>query len=700
MGIYNTFQYSDGTVSGIPQVKYGSQSKLTYSADPFIATAISNTVTSSVINGATVNTVLPTVELSWVDPAGTVLGIRILRNQEGFSETEEDGVILLDVYPAAGQTATTTNQQLTDFGGAVPLIPGKYAYYTFWVLFPDLTWSLSSWAAIVIPKPHGVMSPEGVEITSSENKFMSLFPRVYTSGNGDAVGEVDTDTDFYKFFSGLSYTLDEVTTSADLLEKAFSGREINPNFVAVLAQQLGLPNLPGISLKTQKKLIRQAAFIYKHKGTLAATQAYVSALTGYPTTATVSPNLLLSVQDGSFYKTVGNWVAGTGVTLTADTATATVTSEKYSVNSVYSGKVVTTGTNQVITLGASSTKFTAVPVTAGTAYQLSWYTMANSTGATVTPQATWYDLSGSVLSSSTGTAVSVATSWGRTVQQFTSPSNAVFMSLQFSFSSAKTYNIDLIQLALLSDTRNTVYHEPRGLEIYLAPSKINYIKNSSFPDGTNWTIAGTTGTVSYPTPTTVPGILDGSHMLQVASANMSNFTLTANTDAVISGMYYTFSIYAKTTTGTAALAFVTSALDSTDNTVLVTSTFTPSGGVTASWARYTSTVYVPAYTGSLYLQVQVKGVGSSSSTPTLQFDAAQAEPGYTITDYFDGSFSTRGASWSGTVGASTSTMYPKKGTRINNLVTSLPEFIPVNTPYVISTGLTSGATIESSGFSS
>jgi hypothetical protein len=136
MGIFNTFSYNDGTL-------YGSFSKLEFSVSPFTAVAITNSATYSDVPN-------PKVELSWANPSGDIFGFRIIRNQEGFSETAEDGHKIYETFDPPLPPETV----FTDVSYSVPLTSGKYVYYTIWLLMADNTWYPSAACFTLIPKNH------------------------------------------------------------------------------------------------------------------------------------------------------------------------------------------------------------------------------------------------------------------------------------------------------------------------------------------------------------------------------------------------------------------------------------------------------------------------------------------------------------------------------------------------------------------
>jgi phage tail-like protein len=698
MGIFNTFLY--GLDSG---VLYGNQSKLAYAASPLHAVALSSDYFVEEFNVAGAikekSILRPKVSLSWNTPSGSVAGFRILRNQTGFSENEEDGIVVYETFNPGVPNFNSYIDQMS----AVPIIPGKYAYYTIWVLLPNNTWYLSARDVILIPTLHSIVSPEGIELISSEEKFVSLLPRSFSSSMQSNLDEVDKTSDLYVFLRGFAYTLDEILTFADLISSSLSGLDVNPNFVSVMAQQLGLPEIPDINLKTQKKLIRQAVYLYQHKGTLDGLSTYVEAITGYAPTLTLSPNVLLSAQDSSFYRTTGNWTETASVTLTAEETGASDV-EMYAVDKSYVGRAVVGSTGQSILLGATSPVSTGIPVIENTTYRLDYYAKTSTSGKTITTTVTWHDYLGASISSDGDAGISVPTSWGKqTVSTaLVAPAGAVYASIQMDFSAAATYYLDMVQLADVSDSRSSEYHEARAVEVYLEPSKVNYLVNPSFSGTTGWDIEGYTGVLDTSSATTVPGVLDNSHMLKVTSDEHSIFSMSATTEVVPSGDYYTFSIYSKAD-DTAPLRFELVAYDSVTNEIIsvdgteVSNIIEPVPYVDTSWVRHAVTLFVPEYAGGAYLTARVELL--SYTAHNLYFDAAQVERGYAQSDFFDGDYVVQGGAWDGTQNASVSFFYPAKLNKIGNLKNTISQFLPMNTPYVITSGH-SARQVEGTGFSS
>lgn len=272
---------------------------------------------------------------------------------------------------------------------------------------------------------------------------------------------------------------------------------------------------------------------------------------------------------------------------------------------------------------------------------------------------------------------------------WTYASQAHFASLELTFSAAAgTLYLDLIQLA---DSSTTVYNEARAISVFLEPQKTNYIKNPSFSStGTDWTITSASHTH---VPSTLTGLYTGSTMLEVVCSTGSPTEIYTDTDVDIEvGKFYSYSMYAKTSTGTETFDFFIDARDaSTGDTVV--SRLLPIT-VTSAWTRFHVNLYIPA--GSPAVDIRVGITNQSTTGKTVFLEAAQLEKTFSPTDYFDGSLPTDyGTVWAGTENASISYAYPQKMIKMQRVLAEIEKFLPLGTPYTIY----SYAGLEGSGIS-
>ena len=287
-----------------------------------------------------------------------------------------------------------------------------------------------------------------------------------------------------------------------------------------------------------------------------------------------------------------------------------------------------------------------------------------------------------------------ATNWDA---QLVPKYEVAYASVGFEFSGSGTYYMDLVQLATAANSVNG-YNEPNGVYAYLAPNKINYLKNPSFELKTaawsttttavdNW-FFGNVGSAATQV-TDSPQFILGTKSCEKAVASGALFGISSTISSEISaGQWYTFSIYLKTTSSTPATNFVIYAT-ATDSSGPTTNTVTSAAIVlTSTWTRHSVSIFIPdGYAeATTTLSVGVKTNGNANATTTVRLDAAQVEDGFKMTDYFDGSYSSIGAAWENalTSNNSKSYWYVNKQNKLRALEDRIAEFIPRNVPYAVS----------------
>jgi hypothetical protein len=715
MGVYNTFQYADGTT-------YGQLSKIDYIAEPFSVTVLENEKAFGKI--------YPRVSLEWVSPAGVFLGFRIVRNQVHYAEHEEDGFVVYEYPNASGDELTTVFE---DYRLSINLKTGKYAYYTIWILKDDYTWVIGAANHCLIPSEHGTYTPEGAVLRTSHEKFLDLIPRMYVSQGQSALDVPDLESDLSRFLEGFSFTLDEIFTFADLLLPDYSAANINPSILYAKTKELGIKNRAWYSMSTQQRLIREAIYTYQNKGTLNGIGTTIESITGLAPLIRVSPNVMLSPQDSSFYKGFGNWEPAAGATLELEDGVEVALTDIYAADLVYTGKVTTSTTNVTITNGFTEPRLNATPVTAEAEYSFRFNMQAESGSGTVTQSISWFDRLGEIIGSPVvGSTVTIGdTDWNLYEMVETAPVDAVYMGLSVKFSTAGTYYVDRFQVADTSDVRSEEFYEARGIEIYLKPSKINSIANPSFDyssgDPTHgWTLdnfvatqvtlSSETEIQSTPSYSTVYGMNDPVAVSLTLDDTGLDAVLTyetPNTYVLPEDGFYTFSAYFNTDSTTPVHAYLSIEFydSSIDESVESLTPFTPpvivTNNKTSTWARGAVNFSIPqtfnapttAIRAHVYVVYDVSGEGNLG-TNQLYVDGAQIELGYTATDYMDGSFSARGANWDGAINDSVSYQYRNRGRKIAALTADIPGIIPLNTAYIITSGSYANKNLEYYGFSS
>lgn len=438
MGIYSTFNYDDRVGFG---TKYGDSPRFAYSVLPFVATA----------------TDYSEVSLSWAQPQGEYTKIRLVRSQDGYPETEEDGVILWswfgvtneygEVDPEAGYAERITSFVDNSPSEALKLRQGAFSYYRIWLYTTTDEWVSAGDAYTLVTSSHSYVTPKGEYEVTTHEKFMDLLPRVFTTATQSPIDEVDPNSVLYSFLSGLTFGLDEIMTYADSILPENTGRYLSPELVNLASYSLGLQIDSFSASKNQKRLIREAYYIYSRKGTRNALETYVESLTGWAPRISVSPNVLLSPQDSSFYKGVGNWLPIGDCTLTVaqDIEAVNNSVEPYATDLYYMGKVVAGTGDCAIENGRINPVVNGAQVTAGTTYKLSAKVRTASGTGNVWPIIYWYDRKGVEIGSSASFHESVTTSW-ETVSSlnFTAPGGE-FPVVSYSITS----NVATLELGVL-----------------------------------------------------------------------------------------------------------------------------------------------------------------------------------------------------------------------------------------------------------
>jgi phage tail-like protein len=666
MPSYSNLLYAGGS--------YGQASRLAFSVQPFTAVA----------------TDYDKVLLKWTQ-LGNAEGaafnaIRLVRNQVTFPETQEDGVILWE------ETALTGNPTRTVFIDGFdnllddndhndsPLIGGRFAYYRMWLRKDDNVWYEAGDTAVIVPQDHGSTAFAGTSTQSTHDKFMDLIPKVFTTATQSPIDNVDTSSTLYTFLKGFSLTLDELLTYADVLKPNYSGLSTPPQVVSLQAQQLGLPSEYSLGLRAMKRLVREAVYLHNNKGTSLGVQTLAESLTGFSPTVTATKNLMLSIQDSTFYRGIGSWLPGGACTIAVESSVHHSISEPLAADLTYTGKVVASSTSSFISNGENNPKTVGIPVVAGESYQLLFFALTSTASRSITAKVTWYDYLGTELDVNSQTFSLTANTWMKNASSsFVAPDDAAYASIRLSFSGAATFYLDMVQFALYEDSTPS-YEEARGVNVILAPSKINYLNNPSFDVlNSEWTIDDFSNELVDSTFAHAVGL---SQMLESVTNTdaVSSYTTVTTADIPV-GSFYTFSIYAKTTDGEETVSLTVTADDGVLDPV---TTAGDDVTLTTEWQRIHVTVYVPSTFGE-NTAITCALAGTTTGN-TIDLDGAQLESSYLPTDYFDGEFpSVYGASWAGTADESISYLYPNKDIKVPRLIANLAEYMPIGTPFSVST---------------
>jgi len=348
---------------------------------------------------------------------------------------------------------------------------------------------------------------------------MNVLPRVFTSKEQSPFAEVNTTSALYSFIDGFAFTFEEFLTYIDLLRPTHSRLETSASLLYPETTHLGLTYEPGLSTRTQKKLIREAISMYGRRGTSNGLGTYVESLTNFAPDITVSSNLLLSVQDSTFYNSIGSWTA-TNATLSSVTEQVPVTGSNV-IDETYTCKIVASSSG-VMSLGTTSAITRGVPVLPDTEYTASFQLKSPTSAGNMTIAIQWFDKDGTSISTSTSTTISANNTWKLKSYTVTSPVNALYAGIKISYSASGNYYVDQVCLQL-GDT--VVYDEARAVNVFLNPNKTNFVKNPSFE--VNVTDAWTkTGSVTITQDIDVsPAAYSGSQSAKLVATGPWTFTI-------------------------------------------------------------------------------------------------------------------------------------------------------------------------------
>ncbi|CAB4128727.1 hypothetical protein UFOVP111_68 [uncultured Caudovirales phage] len=553
---------------------YGTRAALAFSAEPITATAVG----------------YDDIALTWLAPTGAYSTFRVLRNQSGFPQTHEDGFV---VYESAGAPAAPTSRNpfhdtSLDENKAIkfPLMGGRFVFYRAWVKKDENgAWVTAGDTFVLLPSPHNLSiardsryvetNPEATGyigqdrlayfdpktspfVSSTHKRFLDLFPRAITSSS---TGALDVPTDSYNgttyqtsgqlgistfsdttseqyndenslfpaFMSAFSFTVDEMLTFAGLITPDTSVHWSSPTSIFLGGQELGMTQDIDSVTATQRSLLRNAVPIYSSKGTLSGLELLSQSMTGYDAVVTETNNLLLSIEDSTFYipgweekadaaskvtpvvkPAIGNWtVLSTGLSMEVVSSEVTsanndyladATYGKYIIDTTYCAKVTPSTTNQSIGLGTVNPLGTGIPVTGGSYYTFqALYKRSNSASNTMTVEFKWFDKAGVYISSSTNISVSLTrtpiSSWYSTATPPTvvsrqAPLNALYLGIVLKFSDSHIVYLDMVQVnEVASDASGGIaYQEPRGALVDLQPARANFVNNPSLlTSASGWT---------------------------------------------------------------------------------------------------------------------------------------------------------------------------------------------------------------------
>lgn len=628
--------------------KYGITPKLAYSVEPMSLTVLRFNQT----------------HLVWQLPTGTFTRFRVVRNQNGYPETSEDGVIIYELISPDGSSIEGSLTKYEFFDGLenplqAPLNPGRNVFYRVFLYTGDNVWVKAGEISDIVPEDTGAIT-----------KVMNLLPRVLTSKTQSPLDIVDTTSTLYDFLDGISFTYEDLLTLIRLGRPSHNLEKSNYKTIPGEVLNVGLTPEPNLPMLRQRALIREAIPLYANKGTTLGITNYAESLTGFAPTVTVSGNLMLTIQDSTFYEDTGRWSA-TNATISA-TEEMVPDNADYSIDLTYTMKIEPTDVGS-ISLGDDAPITQGVPINPEIPYV---YTLKikcpASGGATLTVK--YYDKDGGYISEDTNT-ISAGNAWDDLEIIATSPAGANYVSLTLDWDTVTDYYIDMVYVGL---SPFFDYEEARAVTIQLAPKLENYIENPSFEvDDVKWVATDAT----FSQDTNVPFVgYPGTYSAKYVAAGPWSLQCTSYL-YLEPGTYFNVSSYLYSPDMASVRAYI-DIYDAYD--VLLDSTnelfdLTPTNS--GDWNRYFTRTLISVGSNASYAKFRFEGTAG-----TIYIDMVMAQDTYTPTDYFDGSLpELNGVIWERTAHASKSLYYPSKATKITRLAQTLNEWLPMNTWWRVTT---------------
>lgn len=538
----------------------------------------------------------------------------------------------------------------------IPVSPG-IVYYTLFTFDEFGAWSKDASTSLVVPKNKG-----------ATRKIVDLLPRMYTSEDRNPLSPVDYDSALSKFLYGFGLTYDELSTSIDqiLPENRTTGsvRRLHDSF----AMGVGMPSEYTVGVSSTARLFRESGYIYRNKGTLTGIATYVESLTGWQTTVTESTNRFLSLDDGSFEHSTGNWVVdpSQGTLEVADVDELIVTrptvpydTATYPFVSHGVGKLTFADTTVRMSLPGSRNRLRCIQVNPLTNYCFNIPLRAVTGTPTATATIEWLDEYGDLISTSSLDPLVTSSEWQRIQDPQVSPEGAAFAALHIDFTGAVDDEVH-IDMLCFSEATN-LYRDPRSVIIVLQPNRVNLLFDPSFElESTPWT--ATAGTFETTEEESLAADRSG-------KATGEAWEFVSNISPIFG--YYPFSAtaYAKTTDGGSCTLSI-NWYDQDDNVIRVDSQPFPT--LTTDWTRLDFTTISP--TGASKAAVSFSGSG------TVYVDEAMFERADRPQTFFSGDVSdiyNQDGRWSNLTPDSYSLLYTDVAVKMSRLKQTLPYYLPV-----------------------
>lgn len=450
------------------------------------------------------------VRLTAYSEANIGSGYVLIRSNSGPAEYPSDGVVISSGVLSTSQLVVTDGlENYLDGTTSNDIdVPSGQVFYTFFVFSLSGFWRKDAATSVIVPRNR-----------RSLETMINGLPGVLANSTGNPLDSRELNSDLARFLGGFAVTYDELLTWLDILLPSNARSDgVVRGLHESLARSVGMPVEYTVGIAATSRLFRNSGDIYRSKGTVYGVQAYTEALTGWSARVSNATNLIKSLDDASFEASTGSWTA-TGGTLVQEQVddvnfVAPVLAHDYflwpfskdgiGVATIGSGgslllelpELVGHGTPTGSSTGRSLTdRMSCIPVVPNFDYEFSGYFLSPDSGVAMTLGVEWLNSSGEPIQVDEATDEPLTTEWARVQRYISSPSTAAFAKLQIRLegTQGKTIHLDQLQFAF----GDSVYHEPKTVNIALDPKRINLLSDPTFNAEVFWT--ATSGSIARTT---------------------------------------------------------------------------------------------------------------------------------------------------------------------------------------------------------
>ena len=562
-----------------------------------------------------------TVNVSWSrfkeDPADGTVGAnwywKLTKSFVGSLDNPDDGIYVTGGIYGGSSASFSLSYSDIDYTNS-----GKEVTYTLWV-FTGTATSGGTGVWVNCGSTRTVI----VGDTGTLTRVTSWMPRAWLNnynGQGDALGEPESDNTLVNILEALSLVYDMFRVEADLLARVSDSNYIPSIISEQRVLDFGFNYEVSLGDSYNRSLTSLGYYIGKYRGTNAGINIYTNGLTHLSNTVTTGHNVLLDYNDSSFEESVGTWVASSGtwasfVYPTSPTAPQPPTNILYDLTTVPRAKgyakLTTTATTPVTITGS-----VPIPIKPNTRYVFSGWVQHLNTSATVSTIITWKDkYSNTISTTAVPTATTTTTSW----LEFTSssdsgrngklsPINAYFATVTItvtpSAATSSAYIFDYFQLA--EAYKSFEYEDARRVRVSLRGQKENFIPNPDFEAGLHsW--SGYNGTLSTDT-STAAAVVHGTTAGLLTSTVAGTAAFVSDWIAVDPNATYTFSGYVMGSAALNAVALIEFSSQSSDSSQ--TTTYSDTNG-----QYYPTTIYSASSTAVALSTTATKQISITAITP-------------------------------------------------------------------------------------